>query len=49
MHIPFGLEILWFLAGISWAVRAGLRKDELGYLFAFLFLVLGLFVFVRPI
>jgi hypothetical protein len=48
VHIRFILEILWFLAGASWAVRAGLRKNELGFLFAFLFLVVGIFVFLQP-
>jgi hypothetical protein len=49
MHVRTILEVLWFVAGIAWAVRAGLRKNELGFLFAFLFLVLGFFVFVQPI
>ena len=49
MHIRIILEILWLLIGISWAVRSGLRGDERGFLFAFLFLVLGFFVFLQPI
>jgi hypothetical protein len=49
MHIRTILEALWFVVGILWAVRAGLRKNELGFLFAFLFLVVGVFVFLQPI
>jgi len=44
------LEILWFLAGVIWAVRAGLRKNEVGFVFAFLFFfVVGIFVFLQPV
>ena len=48
MHIRVILEILWLLIGISWAVRSGLRGDGQGFLFAFLFLVLGFFVLLQP-
>jgi hypothetical protein len=43
------LEILWFLAGVTRAVRAGLGKNEVGFVFAFLFFVVGIFVFLQPV
>lgn len=49
MHIWTLLEIFWLLIGVAWAVRSGLRKNEVGFVFAFLFLVLGFFVFIQPI
>jgi hypothetical protein len=49
VHLRIILEVTWILIGVSWAVRSGLRRDELGFLFAFLFLILGFFVFVEPI
>jgi hypothetical protein len=49
MHIRTILEVLWLLTGVSWALRAGLRKNEPGFLLAVLFLAVGFFVFVQPI